>query len=462
MPRGQGGTLSGFKPLSTPNAPTDLSVSTSIGSASVSFTAPSDTGDAEITSYIVTTVDESTGVSSGFTGTESPISFSSGGGTFSIRMQAVNAFGPGRLTEFDTGNQIYTGAELYAWGEGSNGRLGDNTVVSKSSPVQVGALQTWSQVASGSQYHSAAIKTDGTFWMWGRNFTGQIGDGTTITRSSPVQVGALTNWSQPAVGGGHMLAVKTDNSLWAWGNNASGQLGQNIAGNTSSPVQVGILTNWAQVTAGSDHSIAVKTSGTLWSWGFNHIGQLGQNIATTINRSSPVQIGSLTNWSRVSEFYQSASAIKTDGTLWSWGLNAFGMIGDGTVVRRSSPVQVGAFTTWSDVAKGTHHTVAVTVNGALWSWGSGQYGQIGANNTIFRSLPIQVGTLTNWSQISAGFSHSLSAKTDGTLWAWGDSNAGRLGDGTVTRRSSPVQIGAASTWVKVAGGLQHSFALLGV
>jgi hypothetical protein len=129
MARRQGGTLGTFTPLSTPNAPTGLSVSTSIGSASVSFTAPTDTGDGAVTSYIVTAIDESTGASSGATGSASPITISPGGGTFKIRAQAVNGFGPGRLTEFSTGNAVFSGAELYAWGANSYGRIGDSTTV---------------------------------------------------------------------------------------------------------------------------------------------------------------------------------------------------------------------------------------------------------------------------------------------------------------------------------------------
>jgi hypothetical protein len=123
MARRQGGTLGTFTPLSTPNAPTDLSVSTSIGSASVSFTAPTDTGDDAVTSYIVTAIDESTGASSGTTGSASPITISPGSGTFKIRAQAVNGFGPGRLTEFSTGNSIPSGVELYSWGRGTEGQL---------------------------------------------------------------------------------------------------------------------------------------------------------------------------------------------------------------------------------------------------------------------------------------------------------------------------------------------------
>ena len=257
MARRQGGTLGGFTPLSTPNAPTGLSVSAGIGSASVSFTAPTDTGDGAVTSYIVTAVNESTGVSSGATGSASPITVSPGGGTFKIRAQAVNGFGPGRLTEFSTGNAIFSGTELYAWGRNNNGQLGDDTIVDRSSPVQIGALTNWYQVsASAGGTHTTATKTDGTLWTWGLNSSGQLGDGTVISKSSPVQVGVLTNWAQVSAGNAFVSSVKTDGTLWTWGIGSFGRLGDGTSTNKSSPVQVGALTNWVQVSAGSTQTAA--------------------------------------------------------------------------------------------------------------------------------------------------------------------------------------------------------------
>jgi alpha-tubulin suppressor-like RCC1 family protein len=200
-------------------------------------------------------------------------------------------------------------------------------------------------------------------WTWGYNGQGQVGDGTRVSRSSPVQVGALTNWSQIAAGNGHTAAVKTDGTLWAWGNNnnpnGGGQLGLNDVLFRSSPVQVGALTNWSQIAAGRLHTAAIKTDGTLWAWAQNIRGQVGDN--TVVARSSPVQVGALTNWSQIAAGGYHTAAIKTDGTLWTWGYNANGQVGDGTAVSRSSPVQVGALTTWFMVAKGagTRFTLAL-------------------------------------------------------------------------------------------------------
>jgi alpha-tubulin suppressor-like RCC1 family protein len=290
---------------------------------------------------------------------------------------------------------------LYAWGDNANGQLGLNDTVKRSSPVQVGALTTWAQLAIGST-HTIATKVDGTLWSWGSSNQGQLGLNDTVNRSSPVQVGALTTWYQVASGSAFTLATKTDGTLWAWGYNGNGQLGLGDAGaltKRSSPVQVGALTTWYQVAAGSAFTLATKTDGTLWSWGNNSNGQLGQN--NTTYHSSPVQIGALTNWSRISAGAgKFCLAIKTDGTLWSWGYNDFGTLGQNDTVNRSSPVQVGSLTNWYQVAAGNNHCIATKADGTLWSWGVGGNGQLGLGNTTYRSSPVQVGALTTWSRLA--------------------------------------------------------------
>jgi alpha-tubulin suppressor-like RCC1 family protein len=223
--------------------------------------------------------------------------------------------------------------------------------------VQVGALTNWKQVAVG-WYHVAAIKTDGTLWTWGGNFQGQLGLGSVAYVSSPVQVGSLSNWKQVACNSiGHTLAVKTDGTLWSWGGNYRGQLGISAIGFTagsagyySSPVQVGSLTNWKQVAGGQSHSACIKTDGTLWTFGAGDSGQLGNG--TLISYSSPVQVGSLTNWKQLTAGYSNCAAIKTDGTLWNWGDNSQGQLGQSNITNRSSPVQVGTMTNWKQVAHG--------------------------------------------------------------------------------------------------------------
>jgi alpha-tubulin suppressor-like RCC1 family protein len=350
--------------------------------------------------------------------------------------------------------------ELYAWGANSNGQVGDGTTTASSSPVQIGALTNWAHVAAATV--SVAVKTDGTMWSWGANSQGQLGDGTTYARSSPVQIGALTNWYLVATNSTLCLAVKTDGTMWSWGANSQGQLGLGDAINTSSPSQIGALTSWAKVAAGPYNGTAIKTDGTLWSWGAGSRGAVG-DLTNYVYRSSPVQIGALSNWYTVSRGERHALATKTDGTLWAWGSAVSGQLGDNTRLGgdKSSPVQIGALTNWSTaglMAGSSNTSVAVKTDGTLWLWGYNGSGQVGDNTITDRSSPVQVGALTSWQQASAGASVTLAVKTDGTLWSWG-AGTGSLGQNSAVSTSSPVQIGSLTNWFSVSGGGGHSIAI---
>ena len=349
---------------------------------------------------------------------------------------------------------------LWAWGRSNVGQLGDGTIVSKSSPIQIGALTTWSKIYSSKPgSHSLAIKTDGTLWAWGYNAQGQLGDGTIVSKSSPIQVGALTTWAEISTGSNHSLAIKTDGTLWSWGDNdAYGQLGDGTIVRKSSPIQVGALTTWSKIQGGGNNSYAIKTDGTLWSWGYNGDGELGDG--TIVNKSSPIQVGALTTWASISAAADGhVLSVKTDGTLWAWGYNFYGQLGDGTIISKSSPIQIGALTTWSNVACGNTFSVAVKTDDTFWAWGRNQLGQLGDGTIVSKSSPIQIGALTTWDNVSSGASSTITIKTDGTLWAWGDNTNGELGDGTIVRKSSPIQVGALTDWVNASMGQQTAFGL---
>jgi alpha-tubulin suppressor-like RCC1 family protein len=302
---------------------------------------------------------------------------------------------------------IKTDGTLWVWGENNWGQIGDNTVnIKRSSPVQTIAFGTnWKQVSVGSS-HIAAVKTDGTLWTWGGNSEGRLGDNTTTARSSPVQTVTFEkNWKQVAAGQNHTAAIKTDGTLWTWGGNSYGQLGDNTIANRNSPVQtVTFGTNWKQVACGETHTAAIKTDGTLWCWGKNSYGnQLGDN--TIINRSSPVQtVAGGTNWKQVAAGVNHTAAIKTDGTLWCWGKNQIAQIGDNTTTPRSSPVQTISFgNNWKSVACGNAHTAAIKTDGTLWAWGYNSYGNLGDNTTMFKASPVQTTAYgTNWKQSACG------------------------------------------------------------
>ena len=364
------------------------------------------------------------------------------------------------------------GGSLWGWGYNGSGQLGQGNTTNYSSPVQVGALTDWLLATNGSANHFAnPIKNDGTFWGIGGNAYGQLGLGDTTNRSSPVQVGALTNWFQAAGGDGHNVAIKTDGTLWAWGWANQGQTGHGDTTTRSSPVQVGSLTDWKgaadtdalldgenKLGAGSYNTHVIKSDGTLWGWGWG--AQKTGGWGDTSSRSSPVQIGSGTDWANLSPAYSyTIMAVKTDGTLWAWGKGDYGQLGQGNTTDHDSPVQVGALTTWKYVGNGYHWSCAVKSDGTLWAWGRNNKGQLGLGDTTNRSSPVQVGSLTNWLLPVSGYEYNRVLKTDGTLWVNGNNNYGQLAQGNTTDTSSPVQVGSVTTWIKVLGGKYNTLAV---
>jgi alpha-tubulin suppressor-like RCC1 family protein len=356
---------------------------------------------------------------------------------------------------------------LWVWGDNEYGQLGTGNTSSRSAPVNTsGGGINWKQVSCG-YAHSAAIKTDGTLWTWGYNLYGQLGNGNTSNYSSPITTsGGGTNWTQVSCGYAHSAAIKTDGTLWTWGFNTPGQLGTNNTSNYSSPVTTsGGGTNWKQVACGQYHIAAIKTDGTLWTCGYNLYGQLGDG--TTTNRSSPVTTsGGGTNWKQVASGLNTQIAIKTDGTLWAWGRNENGQLGTNNTSNYSSPVTTsGGGTNWKQVAiHRSNHMVAIKTDGTLWAWGANSVGQLGNSNTSNYSSPVTtIAGGTNWKYAVTGAAHTAAIKTDGTLWACGWNNKGQLGDGTTTNRSSPVNIIAQSTvgttWKSVTCGQYYSFGL---
>jgi alpha-tubulin suppressor-like RCC1 family protein len=213
--------------------------------------------------------------------------------------------------------------------------------------------------------------------------------------------------------------------------------------------------DWSRISAGGGHTLALKTDGTLWVWGNNHYGQLGNN--SNINRVTPVQAGG--TWACIAAGYAHSLGIKQDGTLWAWGQNAYGQLGDGTNVDRNVPVQVGLDNTWAAVATGYLHCLAIKKDGTLWAWGFNKYGQLGDGTQVNKNAPVQVGYGPNWAAVAAGYGHSLAIKQDGTLWAWGHNSYGQLGDGTNIDNLTPVQVGTENNWANVAGGYDHSLGL---
>jgi alpha-tubulin suppressor-like RCC1 family protein len=357
------------------------------------------------------------------------------------------------------------GTHLWSWGCGND--IGDNSFIGKCSPVQLLGYQ-WSAIGKGC-VHTAAVKNDGTLWVWGLNYGGDesgiLGLNNTISRCSPTQIPG-TSWCDVTshMRGSHV--IKTDGTLWGWGQNcqvggsfgtgAAGVVGDNTTINKSSPVQIP-GTSWCKVRAGTRHVMGLKTDGTLWGWGNNYVGSLG--VGNKVHRSSPTQIPG-NNWCDVSVTYITTHALKTDGSLWAWGGGNYGALG---VANNTgpfcSPVQIPG--SWSKIAMGgpsSRASLALKSDGTLWSWGLNNQGNVGDSSVIPRSSPVQIPG-NSWCEADVGACSSFAVKTDNTLWAWGwNGNYGLfLGLNDLIHRSSPTQI-PGTGWVKAFGGAKSSMA----
>ena len=352
---------------------------------------------------------------------------------------------------------IQVDGSLWAWGNNHYGEIGDGTTTQRTSPVRIGTDNNWVSIAEGT-YHSIGIKSDGSLWAWGRNDDGQLGDGTTTRRTSPVRIGTDNNWVSISGGTSYSIGIKSDGSLWAWGDNLYGQLGNGTTTDRNSPVRVGTGNNWVAISLGSDHSIGIQSDGSLWAWGRNAAAKLGDGTLT--NRSSPVRIGTSNNWVGISLGTSHSTGIQSDGTVWAWGHNFFGQLGDGTSTQRTTPKQIRtAPNEWAKLVSGSDHNIALKTDGTLWAWGLNLDGQLGDGTTTRRTSPVRVGTGNNWVTVSVSYFHSLGIQSDGSLWAWGWNNPGQLGDGTTTDRRSPVRVGNSNNWVSIAGGVYHSLGI---
>jgi len=324
-------------------------------------------------------------------------------------------------------------------------KAGSMTVRSK---VVVITVNAWAGVSCG-QFHTMALKTDGTLWAWGANDSGQLGLKNTAERNSPTQVEPGSTWKAVSCGQDFTLAIKSNGTLWAWGDNSDGQLGLGTADNhqTNSPTQVGSLDTWTAVSCGMGYTMAIQSNGTLWGSGDNMRGQLGLGVPPD-STDTMTQVGSATTWTAVSvsgtDWY--TLAIQ-DGTLWAFGHNDDYQLGLGSnnTNDETTPTQVGTDSTWKAVSGGGGFNLAVKADGSLWSWGYSSSGNLGLGHmsqTV--TSPTRVGTGHAWTAVSCGYEQTMVLRSDGTLWACGDSFWGDLGLGNTPDKDVPTEIGGAA------------------
>jgi alpha-tubulin suppressor-like RCC1 family protein len=333
---------------------------------------------------------------------------------------------------------------LWAWGKNDQGQIGNATNTDQDTLARVGTSTDWTAISAGFGY-AVALKADGSLWVWGNKGYG-LGDYTYTNRNAPIQIGTVSDWKAISADQNHIVAIKANGSLWTWGSNEFGQLGNGRRGRYEfqrAPERIGVASDWKAVSAGSGHTVAIKTDGSLWTWGDNGAGQLGVGTSGYgTNQNAPIRVGAATDWQVISAGNHFTMALKTDGSLWAWGA---GRLGNGAATSQKVPVQIGTEKVWAAVSAGSNHTMALKKDGSLWAWGNNDMGQLGDGTKANRNAPVQIDKGTYWVAVSAGLWHTLAVKADGSLWAWGCNRDGRLGDGTNRGRNAPVRIGMGSS-----------------
>lgn len=473
----------------------------------------------------------------------------------------VVAIGAGSFASY----AVKSDGTAWAWGANASGQLGDGSGVDQAAPVAVASLTGVAAIAGGWD-HAAALKSDGTVWCWGSNWSGQLGDWYFGGSATPIQAVGVSGAVAIATGSDHTLAKLSDGSMWAWGGNFNGQLAtgdawvstlnfdplptqldagvvQVSAGGYTSfalksdgtisgfgyveygqmgdglyqgkpfPVQayglkeggvsgaggrfhaaivlsdgtvgwVGqydtqnlyiggmdpddqryelkVLTladDAVSVSSGDQHTLALLANGTVWAWGVNANGELGDGTNTT--SMTPVQVSGLTNVISIAADASTSVAVKSDGTVWAWGSNATGQLADGTTTPSNVPVQIVAtgLANITKVAVGGDHVIARKNDGTVWAWGNNDMGQlVGGGSTVL--LPTQISGLTNVSEIAAGTGFSLALRTNGTVSSWGFNDYGQLGLGDTTLRTTPVVVPGLVGVAQVTTGTAHSLVRL--
>jgi alpha-tubulin suppressor-like RCC1 family protein len=337
-------------------------------------------------------------------------------------------------------------------------------------PGQVSGFATVTSVAGGSNF-SLALKSDGTVLAWGNSGWGQLGRGSYDSSTIPVQVSGLSGVTAIAAGDLHGLALKSDGTVWAWGFNYYGQVGKGSGNNVLSPVRVNGLSRVAAIAAGNGGftSYALKTDGTVWAWGYDGLGQLGDGKSDENAHPTPVKVLNLSGVSAIGAGSSHALAVRSDGTARAWGSNQYSQLGTSTPTTcgvyhypcSTTPVQVKNLASVSTVAGGGNFSLALKSDGSVWGWGENGYGQL-ANGTTKLFGGVKTPTeakLGSVIAIAAGAEHTLALKSDGTVWAAGRNQSGQLGNGTFTDSSSPVGATNLSGVSGIGAGLNHSLAI---
>lgn len=364
---------------------------------------------------------------------------------FDIRLTFARiTAGAGHVCGLTTSNAVY------CWGTNYYGQLGDGSQTNRSSPVVAGQQFFFDQVSTGGSHTCALQSVVGAVYCWGANSSGQLGDGTTTDRSSPVPVPtpAGRRFLTVSARGSHTCAVADSGETYCWGSNAYGQLGDGTTTNRLSPTLVSGGLGFVAVSAGWGHTCALRNDGPVYCWGSNFNGELGDG--TTTSQTSPTLVTGGIGFSSVSagNGYTCGVSNVTPGSAYCWGWNAFGQLGDGTQVNRSSPTPVTGTLGFAAVSTGLGHSCGLTPAGAAYCWGSGGSGELGDGTTTSRATPVLVAGGLTFARIATGgtsgesiVGYSCGVTTSGEAYCWGTSAYGALGNGASSSSSAtPVRV----------------------
>jgi alpha-tubulin suppressor-like RCC1 family protein len=443
-----------------------------------------------------------------------------GDNSISNRQTPVSVLGTVKtFCQISAGNNhslsIDKNGRLWSWGFNNTGQLGDNTIVSKRTPVSVlGAVKTFCKISAGSS-NSYGIDKNGRLWAWGSNSHGELGRNNTLQANTPVSVlgatktfcdisannffsfryaigitnnGGVWGWGSHAggnffglpltntplsvlglnktfcdisTGRDHSTVIDKNGRIWNWGINISGQLGDNTSTDRGTPISVlGAVKTFCQISTGQGYTLAIDKNGRVWAWGVNTNGGLGNN-STTLTRTPVSILGAVKTFCQINAYTHSL-AIDKNGRAWAWGINTNGRLGDNSLTSRRTPVSVlGAVKTFCQISAGFAHSMAIDKNGIVWGWGSNGNGRLGDNSTVSRRTPISVlGAVKTFCKISAGLDHSMAIDKNGIVWGWGENSSGQLGDNSISAKRTPVSVlGATKTFCHIGGGSGFSTAI---
>jgi alpha-tubulin suppressor-like RCC1 family protein len=331
------------------------------------------------------------------------------------------------------------GGGVQCWGYNANGTLGNGGYTDSPTPVAVSNLTGARAMVAHGSYDTCVLLADGTVSCWGDNFTGQLGQASLANSDVPVAAPGVTDVVQVSLAVDLVCALRSNGTVMCWGDNQYGQTGTGNPTSVASPSAVVGLTGAVAVSAGGFTACALLVDGTVQCWGDNEVGELG-NGSSAKSAPAPVAVTGLTNVTAISTGYSSSCALRADGTVWCWGSNGYGEIGNGgaSATTVSTPVQVQGLSGVTSVSVGDNCACAVLASGTATCWGYNDLGQLGDGTTTNAPTPVPVSGLTNVRAIVAGNDHSCAALTDGSYACWGNNQYGQLGDGTTT--SSPVPV----------------------